>query len=95
MWKSQVSGPCSPKVVSLLRRHLVKARPIATRVEYTYMTSDETFARVEDLRFALSVMEEHSHLGLDSEYASKLRSLMLRQIAETEQDLGTVANLRQ
>jgi hypothetical protein len=31
------------------------------------------------------VMDEYSHLGLDSEYASKLRSLMLQQIAGAEE----------
>jgi hypothetical protein len=28
-----------------------------------------------DFRFALEVMEEHSHLGLDDEFASKLRDV--------------------
>jgi hypothetical protein len=33
-----------------------------------------------DLRYALDVMEEYSHLGLDDEYASKLREILARQI---------------
>ena len=45
----------------------------------------ENPAYVDDLRFALEIMDEYSHLGLDSEHASKLRSLMLRQIARAEE----------
>jgi hypothetical protein len=33
-----------------------------------------------DFRFALDVMEEDSHLGLDDEFASKLRDILLRRI---------------
>jgi hypothetical protein len=39
---------------------------------------------VTELRYALDVMEEYSHLGLDSEAASKLRSILLRRIEEAE-----------
>ena len=39
---------------------------------------------VTELRFALDVMEEYSHLGLDDEAASKLRSILLRRIDEAE-----------
>ena len=42
---------------------------------------------VDDLRFALEVMDEYSHLGLDSEHAAKLRSLMLEQIAKAAEAL--------
>lgn len=45
----------------------------------------ENPAYVDDLRFALEIMDEYSHLGLDSEHASKLRSLMLQQIARAEE----------
>jgi hypothetical protein len=44
------------------------------------MMSDNNPAFLDDLWFAIHVMDESSHLGLDSEYASKLRTLMLRQI---------------
>jgi hypothetical protein len=37
-----------------------------------------------ELRYTLDVMEEYSHLGLDSEAASKLRSILLRRIDEAE-----------
>lgn len=37
-----------------------------------------------ELRYALEVMEEYSHLGLDDEYASKLREILLRRIDEAE-----------
>ena len=40
----------------------------------------------DDLRFALEVMEEYSCLGLDMEYATKLRSVMIRQIERAEAD---------
>jgi hypothetical protein len=43
---------------------------------------------IDDLRFAIDVMDEYSHLGLDSEHATKLRTLMERQIAEAEEALG-------
>ncbi len=50
--------------------------------------SNSTYAA--DLRFALDVMEERSCLGLDCEYAaklrSKIRSLMLRHIERAEAD---------
>jgi hypothetical protein len=35
---------------------------------------------VEDLQFAIDVLQESSNLGLDSEYASKLQAVALRQI---------------
>jgi len=38
---------------------------------------------VTDLRYALDVMEEYSHLGLDDEAASKLREILVRQIEDT------------
>ena len=42
-----------------------------------------TDARTE-LRYALEVMEEYSHLGLDDEYAGKLREILLRRIEQAE-----------
>jgi len=39
---------------------------------------------VTELKFALDVMEEYSHLGLDNEAANKLRSILLRRIDEAE-----------
>jgi len=33
-----------------------------------------------DLRYALEVMEEYSHLGLNDEAASNLREILVRQI---------------
>ena len=38
----------------------------------------------EELRFALDVMEEYAHLGLDDATASKLRHILLRRINEAE-----------
>jgi len=39
---------------------------------------------VNELRYALDVMEEYSHLGLDNEAASKLRGILVRRINEAE-----------
>jgi hypothetical protein len=39
---------------------------------------------VTELRYALDVMEEYSHLGLDNEAADKLRRILLRRIDEAE-----------
>jgi hypothetical protein len=52
------------------------------------MISDNNPGYADDLRFAIGVMDEYSHLGLDSEYATQLRSLMLRQIAQAEKSHG-------
>jgi len=41
----------------------------------------------DDLRFALEILDEYSHLGLDSEHAAKLRFLMLQHIARAEEAL--------
>jgi len=43
---------------------------------------------VTDLRYALDVMEEHSHLGLDDEAASKLREILSQQIDDARADLS-------
>src|SRR5579862_5922663 len=39
---------------------------------------------IQDLRNALTVLEEHGNLGLDSEHASRLRFLLLKQIERAE-----------
>ena len=44
---------------------------------------------VNDLRYALDVMEEYSHLGLDDEAASKLREILVRQIENTCADISS------
>ena len=43
---------------------------------------------VNELRYALDVMEESSHLGLDNESAGKLRSILVRRINEAEAALS-------
>ena len=37
-----------------------------------------------EFRYALDVLEEYSHLGLDDEYARKLRNILLGRIEEIE-----------
>ena len=39
---------------------------------------------LQDLRYALGVMEEESHLGLDNKYAETVRAALLRRIAAVE-----------
>lgn len=41
-----------------------------------------------ELRYALEVMDEYSHLGLDDEFACKLRDILLRRIGEAEAELS-------
>jgi hypothetical protein len=41
-------------------------------------------AVIDNLRLALQVLEERSGLGLDSEYAAKIRSTILHQIERGE-----------
>lgn len=41
-----------------------------------------------ELRYALDVMEEYSHLGLDDEYAGKLREILVRRIEEAQAALS-------
>lgn len=43
---------------------------------------------VTELRYALDVMEEYSHLGLDDESANRLRNILHRRIREAENALS-------
>ena len=43
---------------------------------------------LEDLRYALGVMEEQSHLGLDRKHAEIVRGALLRQIASVEAEIA-------
>lgn len=40
-------------------------------------------ARLLELRYALNVLEESTHLGLDDEGTSQVRRILLKQIAKT------------
>jgi hypothetical protein len=51
------------------------------------MNSETNPALLADLHYALDVMEEYSHLGLDDEGANSLRRILLRRIAEAESAL--------
>ena len=48
------------------------------------MQTQPTSAHASDLRYALAVLEEYSHLGLDDEYANKLREILERQLEDTD-----------
>jgi hypothetical protein len=41
-------------------------------------------AVLDDLHFALDVMEERAHLGLNDQNANSLRCILLRRISEAE-----------
>jgi len=41
-----------------------------------------------ELRYALDVMDEYAHLGLDDEYAGKLRDILLKRIGEAEANVS-------
>jgi hypothetical protein len=41
-----------------------------------------------ELRYALDVMEENSHLGLDDEAANRLRNILLRRIKQAETEVS-------
>ena len=43
---------------------------------------------LKELHFALNVMEENTHLGLNNRYADKLKTILLSRITETEAKLG-------
>jgi hypothetical protein len=51
------------------------------------MFVETTAELVNDLRFALEVMDDHSHLGLNDERAAKLRNLMQRRILAAQETL--------
>jgi hypothetical protein len=48
---------------------------------------------VADLRYALDVMEEYSHLGLNDEAASNLRAILIRQIDDARATSPAVSPL--
>jgi hypothetical protein len=47
---------------------------------------------ISDLEFALDVMEEKSHLGIDDERAGQLKGILLRQVEEAKAELGRRPN---
>ena len=51
------------------------------------MLAERNPSLIDDLRFALRVLQERSGLGLDSEYASKLQSVIVQQIQRGEMAL--------
>ena len=53
-------------------------------MEGALMDSVSRLDPATELRYALEVMEEYSHLGLDDEYTGKLRNILLRRIEEAE-----------
>lgn len=38
--------------------------------------------RTSNLRYALEVLDEYKHLGLDNQYANKLHEILERQLGE-------------
>jgi hypothetical protein len=41
-----------------------------------------------ELRFALDVLDEYSHLGLDDEYATRLRKILEHRISDAEESVS-------
>jgi len=58
------------------------------RVEGAFVNTIARSDAATELRYALDVMEEYSHLGLDDEYAGKLRDILVRRIEEAEAALS-------
>jgi hypothetical protein len=50
-------------------------------------TPTDRIQALRDLRFALEVMEERSHLGLDSEAAKNMKKTILNRISEAEKEI--------
>lgn len=48
------------------------------------MDAHPKYATASELRYILNVMEERSHLGLDSESAHRIREVLVRRIAGAE-----------
>ncbi len=53
------------------------------------MDSHRNPALLSELRYALAVIEERSHLGLDEESTSRVRRILLQQIAKVESALAS------
>ena len=51
------------------------------------MLAERNPAILENLRFALNVLQESSHLGLDGQYTARLQAVIQGQIARGEQAL--------
>jgi len=58
------------------------------RVEGAVVNTIPSSDAANELRYALDVMDEYSHLGLDDEYAGKLRDILVRRIEEAEEALS-------
>lgn len=89
--ESTIVSPNCSNDIKITGRMENFTRPLnrATKPDVESLVSmlSEVSTYVDDLRFALEIMDEYSHLGLDSEHAAKLRSLMLEQIAKAEKAL--------
>ena len=48
------------------------------------MLTESPSKHESDIRYALQVLDEYEHLGLDDEHASKLRKILQDQMEETE-----------
>jgi hypothetical protein len=70
-------------------RHPPTEPSVQHQVELMAMIGEPNPALVRELRFALEVMDECSHLGLDDEVARNLRGILLRQIAKAEDALAS------
>lgn len=67
---------------------------LALGVNIAFMKDPASTQYLEDLRLALVVMEEGSHLGLDDQYATVVRNAIVRRIAVAENQPGYKATAR-
>lgn len=49
--------------------------------------------RLDDLRYALRVLDEEMHLGLEHQAADRIRQILLQQIARIEGAIGPAATV--
>ena len=53
------------------------------------MITQHTSDHLTDIQYALQVLDEYEHLGLDDEHASKLRKILQDQIEETDEAVSS------
>jgi Holliday junction resolvase RusA-like endonuclease len=88
-WSLQVTGIFSKR---LKKSDKAREGPGGYNKNIMYATTNPDL--VNELRYALDVMEENSHLGLDNEAAGKLRSILVRRINEAEASARPAAPVR-
>jgi hypothetical protein len=81
------SGELFPEISSALGAYKGFGRKPYGRLVATMETLSTTNS-ANDIRYALQVLDEYEHLGLDDEYAAKLRNILERQIEEKDEAIS-------